>query len=66
MCNIIPIMTKFMDNQSVKNRQRLKPLDISNTVQETNKESTSEIGVCIVLGLFKGWVNGMGDVITCI
>ena len=48
MCNIIPMMTNFMDNQQVKNRQDLKPLDISNTEQETNKESTSELWVCIV------------------
>ena len=39
-----------MDNQPMKNIQDLKPLDISNSVQETNKESTSELGVCIVLG----------------
>ena len=31
MCKIIPIMAKFMDNKQVKNRQDLKPLDISNT-----------------------------------
>ena len=57
-------MTKFMDNQPVKNRQDLKPLDISNTGQETNKESTSEYGVCIVIGVFKVMLDGMDDVIT--
>ena len=64
LCNIIPTMTKFMDNQPVKNRQDLKPLDISNTAYETNEESTSELGVCIVLRVFKGMVDGMDDVIT--
>ena len=60
------MMTKFMYNKPVKNNQDLKPLDISNTEQETNKESTSELGVCIVLGVFKGMVDGMDDVIKCI
>ena len=49
MCKISPMMTKVMDNQPLKNRQVLKPFDISNTAQETNEESTSELGVCIVL-----------------
>ena len=31
MCNIIPMIMKFMDNQPVKNRHDLKPFDISNT-----------------------------------
>ena len=66
MCNIIPMMINFMDNQLVKNMQYLKPLYISNNAQETNEESTSELGVCIVLGVFKGWVNGMDYIITCI
>ena len=57
-------MTNFIYNQPMKNRQDLKPLDISNTAQETNNESTSELGVCIVLGLFRGLVNGMDCVIT--
>ena len=65
MCNISPMMNKFMDKQPVKNRQDLKPLDISNIAQETNKESSNELGVCIVLGVFKGMVDGMDDVITC-
>ena len=64
MCNIIPMMTKVMYNQPVKNRQDLKPFDISNTAQETNEESTCELGVCIVLGVFKGIVDGVYDVIT--
>ena len=59
-------MTKVMDNQLVKNRQDLKPLDISSTAYETNEKSTSELGVCIVLGVFRGMVDGMDDVITCI
>ena len=59
-------MTNVMNKQLVKNRQDLKPLDISNTAQETNEESTSELGVCIVLVVFRGMVDGMDDVITCI
>ena len=55
-----------MDKELVKNRLDQKALDISNTAQETNEESNSELGVCIVLGLFKGWVNGIDYVITCI
>ena len=66
MCKIIPMMTKVMNNQPVKKYIRLKPLDISNTTEETNEESTSELGVCIVLGVFKGMVDGMDDFITCI
>ena len=66
MCNIIPMMTKVMDNKLVKNIQELKPLDISSTTQENKKESTSELGVCLVLGVFKGMVDGMNYVITCI
>ena len=66
MCNISPIMTKVIDNQPIKNRQGLKPFDISNTAQETNEESTSELEVCIVLGVFIGIVDGMDDVIKCI
>ena len=31
MGNIIPNITNVMDNQSVKNKQDLKPLDTSNT-----------------------------------
>ena len=64
MCKISPMMTTVMDNQPVKNRQELKPFDIRNIAQETNEESTSELGVCIVLGVFKGMVDGMDDVIT--
>ena len=65
-CNIIPRITDFMDNQPVKNRQYLKPLDISNTAQETNKESTSELEICIVLGLIRGMVDGMDGGMICI
>ena len=66
MCNVIPMMKKVMYNQPVKDKQDLKPLDISNTTYETNEESTSELGVCIVLGVLKGKVDGMNDVITYI
>ena len=66
MCKIIPRMNNVMDIQPVKNRKDLKPLDISNTAQETNEESTIELGVCIVLGLFIGMMDGMDDVIKCI
>ena len=66
MCNIIPMLTKVMYNQPIKNRQDLKPFDISNTAQETNEESTSELGFYIVLRVLKGMVYGMDDVITCI
>ena len=59
-------MTNVMDKQLVKNRQDLKPTEISNTAQESNKELTSELRVFIVLGVFKGWVNGMYYVITFI
>ena len=50
----------------VHNRQDMEPLDISNIAQDTNKESTSGLGVCIVLGVFRGMVDGMDDLITCI
>ena len=66
MCKISPMMTNIIYNQPMKNRQDLKPLDISNTEQETNDESISELGVCIVLRVFKGMADGMDDVITCI
>ena len=49
MCNRIQKMTNDIDNQLVKNRQDLKPLDISNTTYKSNKELTCELGVCIVL-----------------
>ena len=48
MCNISQSMTNVMDKQPIKNIQDLKPLDISNTAQETNKKSTNELGLCIV------------------
>ena len=66
MCNIIPSMNNFMHNQPMKNRQALKLAKISNTAYETDKESTSELGVCIALGVFRGMVDGMDGVITCI
>ena len=66
MCTISPKMNKFVDNQPMKNRQDLKPFDISNTTQETDEESTSELGVYIVVGVFRGMVHGMDNVITCI
>ena len=64
MCNVSPMMNNFMDNQANKNIQYVEPLEISNTAQETNKDSTSELGVCIVLGVFRGMVDGMDDLIT--
>ena len=48
MCNIIPSMNNSMDKKPVKNIQDLKPLSIGNTTQKSNKESTSELGICIV------------------
>ena len=66
MCKIIPIMNKVIYNQPVKNRQDLKPFDISITAQETNEKPTSELGDYIVLGVFIGMVNGIYDVIKCI
>ena len=66
MSKIILMMNKVIYNQLVKNRQDLKPFDISNIVQETNEESTSELGVCIVLVVFRGMVDGMDDVIKLI
>ena len=52
-------MTMFMDNQPVKNRKDLKPFVISNTAQETNEQSTSELGVYIVLGVFICMIYGI-------
>ena len=66
MCKIIPNMTNDMDNQPMKDKQDLKPTETTNTAQESKEESTSELGACIVLGVFKGWVNGMDDVINFI
>ena len=31
MCNIIPMMTKVMDKQPMKDKQDFKPCNISNT-----------------------------------
>ena len=66
MCNIITMMNNVMDNQPVRNRQDLKPFYTSNNAKETNEESTSELGSCIILWVFRGMVDGMDDVITCI
>ena len=52
-------MTKFMDNQLVKYKKDFKLSNISNNAQETNEESTSELGDCIALGVFIGMVDGM-------
>ena len=49
MCKIIPNMSNYMYNQPVKNKQDLKPTETSDTAQESKEESTSELGVCIVL-----------------
>ena len=60
MCNISPNMTKFMDNQPLKDMQDFKPCNISNTAyKETNEESTSELNICIVLGVFRGIIYSM-------
>ena len=56
------MMTNIIYNQPMKNRQDLKPLDISITTQIYNKESTSELGVYIVLGVFIGRLNDIDDV----
>ena len=64
MCNIIPNMNKVIYNQPMKNRKDLKPFHISNIAQETNEESTNELRVCVVLGVFEGIVDGMDDIIT--
>ena len=53
------MITKSMNIELMKNRKDLKPFDISNNAEETNEESTSELGVCIVLRLFIGMVDGM-------
>ena len=66
MCNRSTKITNVMDKQPMKNRHDLKPIETSDVTQESNKESTSELGVCIVLGVFRGWVNGMDSVITLI
>ena len=62
ICKISPMMTKVMDNQLVNTIEDLEPYNISSTAQETNEESTSELGVCIVLGVFRCMVYGMYDV----
>ena len=33
---------------------------------ETNEESTSELGICIVLGLFRGMAYGMDGGMICV
>ena len=46
-----------MDNHPLKYRKDFKPCKINITAQETNDESTSELGICIVFGLFRGMVD---------
>ena len=58
MFRTYPNMTKFMDNQPMKYRKYFKPCNISNTALETNEGSTNELGICIVLGLFRVMVDG--------
>ena len=48
MCNRSPNMSNFMDKKPMKNRQDLKPTEIRKTTQESNKELTSELRICIV------------------
>ena len=64
--NISPNMTKVMDNHPLKYRKDIKPCKIGNTAYETNEESTSELEICIVLGLFIGMVDGMDGGIICV
>ena len=59
-------MTKEMDNQPMKDRKDFKPCKINITAYETNEESTSELGICIVIGLFRGMVDGMDGGIICV
>ena len=64
------MMNKVMDNKPVKDRKYFKPCNISNIAKETNEGSTSVLGICIVLGVFIGMVDGMDGGInyfmTCI
>ena len=64
MFNISTYMTKFMDNQPLKVRKDFKSCKINIIAQETNEESTSELGICI--GLFRGMVDGMDGVMKCV
>ena len=41
-------MNTEMDIQQMKNRQDLKPVETSDTPQESNEESSGELGICIV------------------
>ena len=70
MLNISPNITKDMDNQTLKVRKDFKSCKINITAYETNEKSTSELGICIVLGLFRGMIEGMdggmNDVMACI
>ena len=66
MFNISPNITKDMDNQPLKYRKDFKPCKINITTYETNEESTSELGICIVFGLFRGMVDGMDGGIICV
>ena len=66
MFNIIPNMTKFMDNQTLKYRKDFKPCNINIIAEDINEESTSELGICIVLGLLRGMVYCMDDGMICV
>ena len=45
-----------MDDQPLKGRK----------YNMTNEESTSELEICIVLGLFRGMLDGMDGGIICV
>ena len=49
MCKKSSKMNNEISNQLVKNKQDLKPIEISDSALESNGKSTSEIWVCIVL-----------------
>ena len=65
MCNIIPNMTNFMNNQPMKYRKDFKPCTIT-LHKRPKEESTSELGICMVLGLFRGMVDGMDGGMICV
>ena len=67
MFNISPSMTKVMDNKPLEVRKDFKSCKINiTTYKETNDESTSELGICIVLGLFRAMVDGMDGHMICV
>ena len=59
-------MTKLMDNKPLKYRKYFKPCKINITASETNEESTGDVGIYIVFGLFIGMVDGMDGGMICV